>query len=83
MPTYTFSNSETGEVTERILKMSELDTFKLDNPLLELVITGGYLCDTLRLGDGILKGGNAGFKEVLQRIHTRTPGSCLDQTSGI
>lgn len=83
MPTYTFKNKETGEVTERILKMSELDLFKIDNPLLETVISGGSLCDTLRLGDGLLKGNNAGFKEVLQKIHSRTAGSCLNQTSGI
>ena len=32
MPTYDFKNKETGEVTERIMKMSELDDFKKNNP---------------------------------------------------
>lgn len=83
MPTYTFKNKETGEVTERILKMSEFDSFKLDNPLLETVISGGALCDTLSLGDGLLKGNNAAFKEVLQKIDQRTAGSCLKYTTNI
>lgn len=83
MPTYTFKNKETGEVTERIMKMSEFDSFRLDNPFLETVISGGSLCDTLRLGEGLLKGKNAGFKEVLQKIDQRTAGSCLKYTTDI
>lgn len=83
MPTYTFKNKETDEVTERIMKMSEFDSFRLDNPFLETVISGGSLCDTLRLGDGLLKGKNAGFKEVLQKIDQRTAGSCLKYTTDI
>ena len=83
MPTYTFKNKETGEVTERIMKMSEFDSFRLDNPFLETVISGGSLCDTLRLGEGLLKGKNAAFSEVLKKIHQRTPGSCLDRTTSI
>lgn len=83
MPTYTFKNKETGEVTERIMKMSEFDSFRLDNPFLETVISGGSLCDSLRLGEGLLKGNNAAFSEVLKKIHQRTPGSCLDRTTSI
>lgn len=83
MPTYTFKHKETGDITERILKMSEYDSFKEKYPELETVISGGALCDTLRLGDGLLKGSNAGFSDVLRKIHQRTAGSCLDQTTSI
>jgi hypothetical protein len=83
MPTYSFKDKETGDITERIMKMSELDSYKVEHPELELVISGGSLCDTLRLGEGLLKGKNAAFKEVLQKIDKRTPGSCLKYTTDI
>lgn len=83
MPTYSFKDKETGDITERIMKMSELDSYKGEHPELELVISGGSLCDTLRLGEGLLKGKNAAFKEVLQKIDQRTAGSCLKYTTDI
>ena len=83
MPTYSFKNKETGDITERVMKMSEYDSFKEEHPELETVISGGALCDTLRLGEGLLKGKNSAFSEVLQKIHARTPGSCLDRTTTI
>jgi len=83
MPTYNFKNKETGEETEIVMKMSELTEFKESNPMLELVISGGALCRSINIGNGMLKGKNAGFSDVLKRIHQRTPGSCLDKTTVI
>lgn len=83
MPTYTFKDKETGDIIERVMKMSEYDSFKEKHPELETVISGGSLCDSLRLGEGLLKGNNAGFKEVLQKIDQRTAGSCLKYTTDI
>jgi len=83
MPTYNFKNKETGEETEIVMKMSELTEFKENNPMLELVISGGALCRSINIGNGMLKGKNAGFSDVLKRIHQRTPGSCLDKTTVI
>lgn len=79
MPTYNFKNKETGEETEVVMKMSVLTEFKESNPMLELVISGGALCRSINIGNGINKDG--GFKEVLKQIHQRTPGSCLDKTT--
>lgn len=81
MPTYDFKNIITNDITEKVMKMSELTEFKLNNPLLELVISGGVVCSAIRMEGGLNKGGN--FKEVLNRIHERTPGSCLDKTSNL
>lgn len=81
MPTYNFKNKETGEETEVVMKMSVLTEFKESNPMLELVISGGALCRSINIGNGINKDG--GFKEVLQNIHRRTPGSVLDKTTVI
>ena len=35
MPTYDFMNKETGEITEHVMRISELDAFKEANPHLE------------------------------------------------
>ena len=77
MPTYDFRNKETGEVTEHIMRMSELDIFKEANPHLEQTITRAPAF----AGDHITIKKDTGFKEVLQRIHSLTPGSQLDKTS--
>lgn len=37
MPIYNFRNTETEEITETLLRISELDQFKEDNPLLTMV----------------------------------------------
>lgn len=78
MPTYTFRNKETGEHHEKLLKISELDQYKLDNPNLETVVSSPMICDPVRVG---ARKTDSGFKEVLQKIHEKTPGSELNQTS--
>lgn len=81
MPTYDFKNKDTGEVFEKILKISELDEFKKNNPNLEIQFSTPALCNSVRMSGGLTKGG--AFKEVLQKIHSRTPGSRLNQTTEI
>lgn len=76
MPTYTFRNKETGETFDQVMKISERDQFLETNPHLESIITGApMMMDPVRAG--VRKVDN-GFKEVLQKIHTRTPGSKLE-----
>ncbi len=77
MPTYEFRNVETGEVTEHIMRISERDQFIKDNPHLQQTITKAPAF----AGDHITIKKDTGFKEVLQRIHEKTPGSQLDKTS--
>lgn len=81
MPTYNFKHKVTGEDSEVFLKMSELTEFKASNPDLTQVISGGAVCSSINIGNGINKDG--GFREVLQKIHKRTPGSVLDKTTVI
>lgn len=40
MPTYNFRNKKTGEELEVVLRMSELDQYKEDNPHLTQYLTG-------------------------------------------
>ena len=78
MPTYMFSNKETGEVTEVFMKISALDAYRKNNPSLETIIQAPMICDPVRVG---VRKMDSGFKEVLQKIHERTPGSKLDKSS--
>ncbi len=78
MPTYIFRNKETGEQFEKIMKISELDIFREQNPQLETIIQSPMICDPVRVGARKM---DTGFKEVLQRIHEKTPGSQLNKSS--
>ena len=77
MPTYEFRNKDTGEVTEDFMKMSAKDQYLIDNPHLEQTMTQAPAFS----GDHITLKKDNGFKEVLQKIHERTPGSVLNKTS--
>ena len=79
MPTYVFRNKETGEQFEKIMKMSELDPFRQENPQLETVIQAVAFGDPTKLTSS--RKFDTGFKEVLQRIHEKTPGSELNKSS--
>ena len=79
MPTYVFRNKETGEQFEQVMKMSELDSFRADNPQLETVIQAVAFGDPTKLTT--TRKFDSGFKEVLQKIHERSPGSELNKTS--
>jgi hypothetical protein len=63
MPTYVFKNSDTGETEEHFLKMSELDTFRTDNPHLTSVVTSS----TIVRDSGSMKPDD-GFRDVLKSI---------------
>jgi hypothetical protein len=72
LPTYTFKNLETGELEEHVMKMSELDQFKIDNPQLErALVDAPSFGDPVRLG---LRKNDAGWKETLARVAEKTPG---------
>jgi hypothetical protein len=79
MPTYVFRNKETGEQFEKIMKISELDSFRAENPQLETVIQAVAFGDPTKMTS--TRKFDSGFKEVLQKIHERSPGSELNKTS--
>ena len=72
MPTYTFKNLQTGEFVEHVLRMSQLDQFKADNPHLErALVDAPSFGDPVRLG---LRKNDDGWREVLQKVAEKTPG---------
>ena len=78
MPTYVFRNKETGEQFEKIMKIAEMEQYKVDNPHMETVMHCPMICDPVRVG---ARKTDSGFKEVLQKIHERSPGSTLNTNS--
>lgn len=81
MPTYNFRDKNSGEEFEIHMRISELDQYKADNPHLEQFLTRApAMTDSVRMGR---TGHDGGFKEVLQKIHEKTPGSVLNKTTKI
>jgi hypothetical protein len=79
MPTYNFRNKETGEEFEKFMGISARDVYLQENPQLEPLVAGApMICDPVRVG--VTRKDN-GFKEVLQKIHSRSPGSQLKQNN--
>ena len=79
MPTYSFRDKNTGEIFDKMLKISEREEFLTQNPHLESIITGAPAFT----GDHIsaIKKYDTGFKEVLQKINERNPHNDLRKTS--
>jgi len=78
MPKYDFLNQQTGEIFERqFSSWRDKDAYIAENP--HLVQT--YTTAPALAGDHIVIKKDTGFKEVLQRIHEKTPGSQLDKSS--
>lgn len=79
MPTYNFRNKETGEEFEKFMGISARDEYLKENPHIETMIAGApMICDPVRVG---VRKKDSGFKEVLQKIHSRAPGSQLKQNN--
>jgi len=75
MPTYTFRNIDTNEREEHLLKISEYDQFKADNPHLERII------EAPRIGDAVLQGVTKtpdSFNSLLKNIKKRYRGSTIE-----
>ena len=75
MPTYNFRDKDTGIEFEKFMSISARELFLKENPNIESVINGApMVVDPVRVG---VRKRDSGFKEVLQKIHERTPGSDL------
>jgi hypothetical protein len=79
MPTYTFRDNNTGEQFEKVMKIAEREEYLQQNPHIESIIVSAPAFS----GDRIVLKTDNGFKEVLQKIHQKTPGSILNRTTKI
>lgn len=64
MPTYRFLNNETGEEYEEFMKISELDTYLVENPNITQLVNGAPM---IHSGRGFQKP-DAGFRDLLKNI---------------
>ena len=75
MPTYTFKDTNTGETFDQFMNINSREQYIKDNPHLEQIHTGSAaLVDPVRLG---IRKVPDGFREVLNKIHEKMPGSTL------
>jgi hypothetical protein len=65
MPTYTFKNNVTGEITDVLMSWKDREQYIRDNPHMEPVIQAPALGDSVRLG---VRSVDDGFREVLSKI---------------
>ena len=71
MPTNTLEDKETGEVFDKLMKISEKEQYLKDNPNLKPVLTAPNF-----VGDHIVKRMDGRMKEVFSKIadaHPNTP----------
>lgn len=81
MPTYQFRNKNTDEVIEKIMTISNRDTFLENNPEYEPYHSAGIMLgDPVRLG---FTKPDQGFKEVLQKISEKNPNNNLTNYSSV
>ena len=69
MPTYDFQNTETGEVEEKFMSISDKEQFLKDNPHMKQIINGG----TFVYSNNVLKTAGDGWKEVQDKIKSGLP----------
>jgi len=66
MPTYTFRNTETEEIYDKIMSWNSREEYLKENPNLEIIIGAPAMGDVVRLG---IRKPDQGFNEVLSKIH--------------
>ena len=78
MPTYTFENTENGDVFDLTMRISERDEYVKDNPHMKQLITSAPMVIS---GYGGIKT-DAGFNEVLSKAAEAHPNSPLGERYG-
>ena len=73
MPTYDFKNTDTDEVTEMVMSISEMEQFKKDNPNMQMVISTPKQNLITGKDGSVLKQAGDGWKEVQDRIKSGMP----------
>jgi len=87
MPTYEYRCTECNGTFERIFKINDRKEpegqpcpFCGKGPVEQVFLTGVLMGDSVRLG---FTRPDNGFREVLQKIHERAPGSVIKENSNL
>jgi hypothetical protein len=78
MPTYQFLDTETGEEFESFMKFSEKESFLVENPHIQTIISAAAIVGGVSIKDKVPDG----FKEVLSKISENHKGSSVDDRYG-
>lgn len=83
MPLYDFLDTKTNEIFEKRMSIADKEQYMKKNPHIQSYLgnmAGIPVIDPVRLG---VRRTDAGWKEVMNKIHTRTAGSQLDKTFNV
>lgn len=83
MPLYDFLNTDTNEIFEKKMSIADKEQYLKTNPHIQSYfgnMAGLPLIDPVRLG---IRKPDAGWTEVMNKIHNRTAGSQLDKTYNV
>lgn len=83
MPTYSFINNDTQEEFDIVMTISERDEYVKNNPNHTQILKSAPMMIQGHRSSSTSLGKNKGFKEVLNNIHKRTPGSVLNKTTDL
>lgn len=65
MPTYTFRNTKTNEIFDKLMSWDSRQEYLVQNPDLEVIMGSPAMGDSVRLG---VRRVDDGFREVLSKI---------------
>jgi hypothetical protein len=78
MPTYEFHNTETGEIFEKFMKISEKEKYLEENTHIESIISAAAIVGGVSVTNKVPDG----FKEVLSKISENHKGSNVAERHG-
>jgi len=78
MPLYNAKHKKTGEVQEVFCGMNDKDQWLVDNPKWEFMVSAPNIVDAARLSNTNERRKATGFRDVLERVKTKNPGSKID-----
>lgn len=80
MPTYLILDTNTNEVTEQIMRMSELDEYLKNNPHMQTIIQAPAIVSMA--GGDLYSKTPSGFKDVLSKVAEAHPSSPVGERYG-
>lgn len=74
MPIYQYKNEETGEVTDKLMSIADMEQFDIDNPHMKKIIHAPAIGDAMRLG---VRKTDDSFNDLLKTMKKNSPGSTI------
>jgi hypothetical protein len=82
MPIFEFIDTESGETFEKIISNNEKELFLEENPHIKQLLDAPLISMESKRFMSVRRV-DQGWKDVLRKVHSKTPGSQLTNTSTI